>query len=78
MTMELNDDQIAFLQQLINDAAQGEYEATSLVRGHEEYFYIDPRVFGKQLYRAVESGRLTRIAFVRMDRGSKHLIYRVG
>ena len=75
---QLNDDQIAFLQQLIDDASPGEYEAKDLVEGHEEYFYVSPQTFGRQLKDAVKAGRLSnRIVFMRTE-GDNHAIYRVG
>jgi hypothetical protein len=74
---QLNDEQIAFLQQLIDDASPGEHEAIELVRGEEQYFYVDPRAFGRQLKAAVTTGRLRGIRFLRTETDN-HAIYQIG
>ena len=73
----LTDDQLALLQEFINTAGSGQYDAMDLIPAeYREYFSV-PQVHRQQFYAAVKAGHLKHISFLTMDRHSKHLRYRV-
>lgn len=73
--MLLNDDQIALLQEFIDDTDAGIYDAWDFVPEEYHEYFFGPIKHGEAFKKAVDEKRFKSVVWVGMNKNTKHQRY---
>ncbi|MBU0825966.1 MAG: hypothetical protein KKA44_01195 [Alphaproteobacteria bacterium] len=73
--MLLNDDQIALLQEFIDHADAGVYDAWDIIPKEYHEYFSGPIKHGEAFKKAVDDGRFKSVVWLGMNKSSKHFRY---